>query len=118
MMLCVLVIAYVRPVGVQKQKRSISASYFKRVMVSYRLGLGLHLGLELRLEWKVLLLAVVMLCAFSRFGPSRDCPWSVSRWRDCAICASLRNHLEIGWYCYVSTISYHVHGSAVYSQIR
>ena len=34
--------------------------------------------------------------------------------------ARLRNRLEIGWYCYVNTISYHVHvhGSAVYSQIR
>ena len=36
--------------------------------------------------------------------------------------ARLRNHLEIGWCCYVNTVSYHVHvhvhGSAVYSQIR
>ena len=27
---------------------------------------------------------LIMLCAFSRFGPSRDCTWCVSRSRDCS----------------------------------
>ena len=47
-----------------------------------------------------------MLCAFSRFGPSLDCPWSVSQSRDCATISRLYarsdwlsiemcNHLEI-----------------------